>query len=51
LQKPDLSISKEMSKYHNIIIQNWEEGLIHQKVVLPSRGTSTGWRNGLTGTS
>ncbi|KAK4830979.1 hypothetical protein QYF61_014498 [Mycteria americana] len=25
---------------------NWEEWLIHQRLVLPSRGTSTGWRNG-----
>ena len=30
-------------------IQNREEGLMQQLVVLPFRGTSTGWRNGLTG--
>lgn len=32
------------------ITQNWE-CLICQRVVLPSRGTTTGWKNGLTGTS
>lgn len=31
--------------------QNWEECLICQRVVLPSRGISTGWRNLQTGTS
>lgn len=30
--------------------QNLGEQLPHQKVVLPSRGTSASWRNGLTGT-
>jgi len=28
---------------------DWENWLIHQRVVLPSRGTSTDWRNELTG--
>lgn len=32
-------------------LQNWQEWLIHQRVMLPSRGTSTGRRNGLTGAS
>ena len=31
--------------------QSWAEWPINQRVVLPSRGTSTGWRNGLTQTS
>lgn len=31
--------------------QSWEEWLIHQRVMLPSRGTLTVWRNGLTETS
>lgn len=30
------------------VIQNWEEWLMHQLVVLPFRGTSTGRRKGLT---
>jgi len=30
---------------------NWKEWLICQRVVLTSRGTSSGWRDGLTGTS
>lgn len=30
---------------------NWEKWLIHQKIVLPCRGTLIGWRNGLTQTS
>jgi len=29
---------------------SWEERLIHQKVMLLSRGNRTGWRNGLAGT-
>ena len=33
------------------MIHIWEQWLIHQNVVLPSRGTWTGWRNGPTGTS
>jgi len=28
--------------------KNWEEWLTQNSVVLPFRGTSTGWRNGLT---
>lgn len=32
-------------------IQSWKECLMHQMLVLPSRGTSTGWRNGPTGNS
>jgi len=28
--------------------QYWDEWLMHERVVLPSRGTWTGWRNGLT---
>ena len=31
-------------------IQSSEEGLMHQLVVLPFRGTLTGWRDGLTNT-
>lgn len=31
--------------------QNWKKWLIEQMVVLPSRGTSRGWRNRLGGTS
>jgi len=27
---------------------NWEEWRLYQRVMLPSRGTSTGWRNGHT---
>lgn len=34
-----------------LVTQNWEEQLTHQRVVVPSRGTLTGWRNGLAGTS
>jgi len=34
-----------------LMIQNQKERLIHQKAVLPFRGTSTGWRNGPTETS
>ena len=30
---------------------NWEEWLIGQRVILPSRESSTGWRNGPTGAS
>jgi len=30
--------------------QSRGEWLIHQRIMQPSRGTSTGWRNGLTGT-
>lgn len=30
-----------------LMTQNWEEWLIHERVVLPFRGTLTGWRNGL----
>lgn len=29
-----------------LMIQNWEECLISQEIVLPSRKTSAGWRNG-----
>ena len=32
------------------MMQNWEEQLINEMVVPPSRGISTGWRNGLKGT-
>lgn len=32
-------------------IQSWKECLMYQMLVLPSRGTSTGWRNGPTGNS
>lgn len=32
-------------------MENWEELLIRQSVVLPFRGTSTGWRNGQRGNS
>lgn len=31
-----------------LMTQNWEEWLMHERVVLPSRETSTGWRCGLT---
>jgi len=31
------------------LMLNWKEWLIHQRIMLPSRGTSTGGRNGLTG--
>lgn len=31
--------------------QNWEEWQIQQRVELPSKGSSTGWGNGLTRTS
>lgn len=34
-----------------LMTQNCGEWLMFQRVVLPSRGTSTGWRNGLMGTS
>jgi len=34
-----------------LMAQNWEEWLKGQRAVLPSRETSTAWRNGLTGTS
>ncbi|KAK4830764.1 hypothetical protein QYF61_013253 [Mycteria americana] len=34
-----------------LLTLNWEEWLICQRVVLPSRETSTGWRNGLSATS
>ena len=30
--------------------QDWEEKLIRQRALLPSRRTWTGWRNDLTGT-
>lgn len=30
-------------------IQNWNEWLIDQMTLLSFRGTSTGWRNGMTG--
>ena len=33
------------------ITQNWEKQLICQRVVSPSKGNSSGWRNWLTGTS
>jgi len=33
-----------------LMVQNWEVWLIHQRVMLSSRGTLTGWTNGLTGT-
>ena len=33
------------------MMRNWEEQLIHHMIVLPCKGTSTGWRNGQTGTS
>jgi len=33
------------------MVQNWEDWLIHQRVVLLFGGTSTGCRNGLMGTS
>lgn len=32
------------------VIQSWEEFLLHQVVVLPSRGTSVSCSNGPTGT-
>jgi len=34
-----------------LMLEKWEEHLVHQMGVLTSRGTSRGWRNGLTGTS
>ncbi|XP_052637532.1 sorting nexin-14 isoform X2 [Harpia harpyja] len=43
---PELSKSARLQA-----TQNWEEWPIHQRVVHTSRGTSTGWRSGLTGTS
>ena len=33
-----------------LMTPNWEDWLIHQRIVLLSRGTLAGWRNGLTGT-
>lgn len=33
------------------VAQNWEELLIHHRVMLTFRGTSTGWRGGLIGTT
>lgn len=44
-------MGQSTSSANLLITQNWEEWLIHQKVVLPSRGTLAGWRNGLTRTS
>jgi len=32
------------------LTQNWEEQLTEQRVVLPSRGISRGWRNEMTET-
>ena len=34
-----------------LMTENWADWLIHQRAMLPSRGTLTGWRNGLTRTS
>ncbi|GAB0208906.1 mitochondrial enolase superfamily member 1 [Grus japonensis] len=34
-----------------LMTQNWEERLIGQRLILPSRGTLTGWRNGQAGAS
>jgi len=31
-----------------LVMQNWQEWLIHQRVILPSRGTLTDWRNRMT---
>lgn len=33
------------------VTQNWAEQLIHQKTVLPFKGTLASWRNGLKGAS
>ena len=34
-----------------LMTQDWKERLIHQRVMLQTRETLTGWRNRLTGTS
>lgn len=34
-----------------LVIQNWEEWMVDQRIVLLFRETWTGWRNGLAGTS
>ncbi|XP_052643888.1 protein HGH1 homolog isoform X3 [Harpia harpyja] len=48
-EEPD--IRKMLLEAIMLMIPSWEERLVHQRVVLASRETSPGWRNGPTRTS
>lgn len=41
--------TKHWAGFLLLMTQNWEEWLKRQMAVLPFTGTSTGWKNGLTG--
>jgi len=51
LRSTQESVLSDCTPSKSADVTNWEEQLTLQRVMLPSRGTWTGWRNGLTGTS
>ena len=47
----DLDNGTEYTSAHLWMTQNWGQWLTHQKAMQPSRGSSTGWKGGLTRSS